>query len=58
MQNEEPGVVSVLQELSREIEREKSPFATDKDFNYGLDTAINKIKSLLDDTARLADKAV
>lgn len=58
MQNEEPEVVSVLQELSREIEREKSPFATDKDFNYGLDTAINKIKSLLDDTARLADKAV
>ncbi|MDE7082487.1 MAG: hypothetical protein K2O89_02130 [Clostridia bacterium] len=58
MRNEELGVVGVLQELSRDIEREKSPFTTDSDFNYGLDTAINKIKSLLDDTARLADNAV
>lgn len=58
MRNNELGVVGVLQELSREIERERSPFSTDGDFNFGLDTALNKIKVLLEDTARLTEAAV
>lgn len=58
MENDGLGVVGVLQDLSREIEREKSPFKTDSDFNYGLDIALNKIKVLIDDTARLAETAV
>lgn len=58
MRKEELGVVGVLQDLSREIEREKSPFTTDSDFNYGLDTALNKIKLLLADTVQLAENAV
>lgn len=58
MRNDELGVVGVLQELSREIERERSPFSTDGDFNFGLDTALNKIKVLLEDTARLTEAAV
>lgn len=58
MRNDELGVVGILQGLSREIEREKSPFSTDSDFNCGLDTALNKIKVLLEDTVRLAETAV
>lgn len=58
MPSEELGVIGVLQKLSQEIEREKSPFSSDTDFNYGLDTALNKIKVLLEDTARLAKTAV
>ncbi len=52
------SVIDVLQELSNEIEREKSPLSSDSDFNYGLDIALNKIKVLLEDTSRLAETAV
>lgn len=51
-------VVGVLENLSQEIEREKTPFTTDSDFNYGLDTALNKVKVLLEDRSRLAEIAV
>lgn len=52
------SVIDVLQDLSDGIEREKSPFSSDSDFNYSLDIALNKIKVLLQDTTRLAETAV
>lgn len=59
MQNEKLNiVVEVLENLSQEIEREKTPFATDSDFNYGLVTAYNMIKELLEDRSRLVGIAV
>lgn len=51
-------VVGVLENLSQEIEREKSTSATESDFNYGLYTALNKIKVLLENRSRLVETAV
>lgn len=51
-------VVGVLENLSQEIESEKSTSVADSDFNYGLDTALNKIKVLLEDRSRLVETAV
>lgn len=55
-ETEKRAVKSVLQCLSDDIRKEVSAFMGDKDFNYGLSIALNKIESIAEEYRIEIDK--